>query len=153
MGNLSYAQLCFVLACMTDALDGYLARRYKCQTNLGAFLDSCADKILLFVCLALLLSQKILHTQSQFVLTFIIFLRECLILALRLYTSAQGVTLVGSNLCKLKTGMQFLCIATYLTANVQPNSSMDILSYLLLCIACILSIVTCFEYRIVKISK
>ncbi len=47
IGNYSLAFLAFVLAGVSDAIDGYLAKRWRVQSNLGAYLDPVADKVLL----------------------------------------------------------------------------------------------------------
>jgi CDP-diacylglycerol--glycerol-3-phosphate 3-phosphatidyltransferase len=81
-GNTAYAvagTVVFVIAALTDFADGYLARRWKITTTLGAFLDTVADKILVIGALLALVE---IGTTSSWV-AFIIIAREVAIMGLR----------------------------------------------------------------------
>lgn len=92
----------FALAAMTDALDGYLARRQRDVTNLGRFADPIADKILISsVLLAFVELQEI-----SAVPVIIIITREFLVTGLRTLIGTQGVVLEASLWGKLKTLFQ-----------------------------------------------
>lgn len=71
----TYAVIVFVLASLTDIVDGYIARKFKLITNLGKFLDPLADKLLSFTTLTLLSFRGRLH----FVIPLLIFIKELLI--------------------------------------------------------------------------
>ena len=89
----------FVLAAITDAVDGYLARRQRDETNLGRFADPIADKILIIsVLLAFVQLQEI-----SAVPVIIIVAREFLVTGLRTVIGTQGVVLGASLWGKLKT--------------------------------------------------
>ncbi len=89
----------FAVAAMTDAIDGYLARRRQDETNLGKFADPIADKILIIsVLLAFVQLQEI-----SAVPVIIIIAREFLVTGLRTVISTQGVVLGASLWGKLKT--------------------------------------------------
>ena len=76
----------FLLASMTDALDGYIARHYNQITDFGKFVDPLADKLL--VCAALLLF--IQRSEMNSVMVFIILAREFIITSLRIVAIGKG---------------------------------------------------------------
>lgn len=89
----------FAVAAVTDAIDGYLARRQRDETNLGKFADPIADKILVIsVLLAFVQLQEI-----SAVPVIIIIAREFLVTGLRTVIGTQGVVLGASLWGKLKT--------------------------------------------------
>ncbi|GBC76295.1 CDP-diacylglycerol--glycerol-3-phosphate 3-phosphatidyltransferase [bacterium HR07] len=93
------ALLLFALAAITDAIDGYVARRQQDETNLGKFADPIADKILIIsVLLAFVQLQEI-----SAVPVIIIIAREFLVSGLRTVIGTQGVVLGASLWGKLKT--------------------------------------------------
>ena len=102
----------FIVASLSDALDGMLARRWQCCTKVGAWLDHLADKVLvtstLFV-LCLYWPQRILV-----VLTWLIVQRELIALSARSYPVAlkveAGETFAVSILGKMKTALQCISI-------------------------------------------
>lgn len=106
------AGLVFVLASFTDYLDGYLARKRNETTNLGAFLDPVADKLLVFSALVLLSETGIIPSWS----VLLIIGRETLINGFRLIAVEKGVVIAASYLGKVKTvtqlfGLIFLLFA------------------------------------------
>ncbi len=96
------ALLLFAVAAMTDAIDGYVARRQRDETNLGKFADPIADKILILsVLVAFVQLQEI-----SAVPVIIIIAREFLVTGLRTVIGAHGVVLGASVWGKLKTFSQ-----------------------------------------------
>jgi len=94
----------FAVAAITDAVDGYLARKYEVESEVGIFLDPLADKFLTFagfVCLPFL-------DPSQFPWWAIslIVLRDVSITLLRIYTKRKNITLKTRNTAKAKTAIQ-----------------------------------------------
>lgn len=94
----------FAIAAITDAVDGYLARKYEVESEVGIFLDPLADKFLTFagfVCLPFL-------DPSQFPWWAIslIVLRDVFITLLRIYTKRKNITLKTRNTAKVKTAIQ-----------------------------------------------
>jgi len=86
---------------LTDALDGYLARRYG-STSLGALLDPVVDKIFLVAGYVPLADFQIMPTT----LVFILFIRELAVTALRSIAIEEGFSFKTSNIAKLKTTVQ-----------------------------------------------
>lgn len=113
----------FLLAAVTDWLDGFLARRLKQMTKFGAFLDPVADKLIVVTALIVLLQDyAVTHPRSSIlfaVAVVIIIGREIVISALREWMAELGsrasvaVSLVG----KLKTTLQMVAIIVLLAFN------------------------------------
>lgn len=104
----------FGLAGITDALDGYIARKYNMSTPFGAFLDPVADKLLVAVALALLIEEN-----SSLVFTLpamVILCREILISALREWMAEVGsrAKVAVSFIGKLKTTLQIIALVLLL---------------------------------------
>jgi cardiolipin synthase len=98
----------FVLASITDFLDGYLARRWNCTGRIGAMLDPIADKLLV----ALMLIYLLHRYELPLLPVALILLREIYISGLREFLGGHGVTLPVSTGGKWKTALQMLAIAT-----------------------------------------
>jgi CDP-diacylglycerol--glycerol-3-phosphate 3-phosphatidyltransferase len=96
----------FVVAAVTDFVDGFLARRWKITTTLGAFVDTTADKLLVSGALIALVA---VDRASPWIATIIVG-RELLILALRGLVAADGTVMPPSIWGKLKAGVQFIAI-------------------------------------------
>lgn len=111
----------FGIAAFTDFLDGHIARKYNLVTDLGKFLDSSADKVLVLTTLILLLDAGLL-TGGLFpsfiggLCVILILAREILISCLRMVTAAKGVVMAADKLGKLKTILQDISIVFFLLA-------------------------------------
>lgn len=98
----------FVIAAITDFLDGHLARKYNLVTNFGKLIDPLADKIL--VCSAFIYLTYV--GMCPFWVSIIIVFREFLVTGLRQLAAAQGHVIAADACGKWKTGMQLaFCIA------------------------------------------
>ena len=104
------AAFVFFLASISDALDGYLARRLKQSTAFGAFIDPVADKLMVAAALVLIVQdyQSIWITIPAFLMVG----REIFISAIREFMSSHGQrdAVAVSNLGKLKTAAQMLAL-------------------------------------------
>ena len=103
------AAVLFVIASITDLVDGKIARKYNMITNLGKFLDSLADKMLV---ISVLIALVDLNRISS-VWVCIIVLREFAVTGIRMLASAQGVVMAAKMIGKIKTVTQMIAI-TYL---------------------------------------
>ncbi len=92
----------FLLAVLTDVLDGYIARSWKMVTRLGKLLDPLADKLLVTTALIMMLAVGRL-TEWQAGMVVIIVARELAVTGLRSIASAEGHVVAASGLGKLKT--------------------------------------------------
>lgn len=109
-----WACVLFVLAAITDWLDGHLARKWNQTSKFGAFLDPVADKLLVAVSLVMLLRDREQQGQGDVmaVLVAIIIGREITISALREWLAELGqrTTVAVSSIGKVKTGFQMTSI-------------------------------------------
>lgn len=99
--------LIFIIASITDKLDGYLARSRNQITNFGKFLDPIADKILVLAAMLILVEQGNLPAW----IPIIVLTREFVVSAYRLIAVEQGGKVIAaSNWGKLKTATQMIAI-------------------------------------------
>lgn len=101
------ALVVFIVACLSDALDGHLARKHNLITNFGKFMDPLADKLL--VCSALICFISLDRIPAWVVI--VIISREFIISGFRLVASDNHVVIAASYIAKYKTTAQMiLCI-------------------------------------------
>jgi CDP-diacylglycerol--glycerol-3-phosphate 3-phosphatidyltransferase len=100
----------FILASLTDWLDGYLARRLNQMTNFGKLMDPLADKVLVASALICLIPLGALPAWA----VIVIITREFLITGLRQLAAGQGHILPADPLGKHKTAWQFITILFFL---------------------------------------
>ncbi|MDF1657985.1 MAG: CDP-diacylglycerol--glycerol-3-phosphate 3-phosphatidyltransferase [Verrucomicrobiales bacterium] len=104
------ALIVFVIAAITDFLDGYLARKHQLITNFGKLMDPLADKVLM--CAGFVLLSRLELIPAWMVV--VILSREFLVTGLRLLASAEGVVLAAEALGKYKTIMQIVTVIYFL---------------------------------------
>ncbi len=100
----------FIVAALTDLLDGKIARKYNLVTNLGKFLDPIADKILTASVLFMLIADGTIPAPWGVVIVTIIIAREFMVSALRLISASQGTVLAADIWGKAKTMVQMIAI-------------------------------------------
>lgn len=116
-----YAAIVFIIAALTDLLDGYLARKLKLTTKFGAFLDPVADKIIVCTALVLIVEHYSLYTDVLYpnlgkfitIPAMIIVAREITVSALREWMAELGkrANVAVSWIGKWKTTIQLTAIA------------------------------------------
>ena len=94
------------LAGLSDFLDGYLARNWKSETNVGKFLDPLADKVLVVAGLIMLVGLGRIHP----ILVVIIISREIFITGLRAIASSKGIIIAAEKSAKYKTTFQMIAV-------------------------------------------
>ena len=105
-----WALMVFLVASITDALDGYFARKHDQVTEQGRFLDPLADKILI---LSALISFAVLEIIPFWMVGLIIF-RDLFITGLRVVMNNKGFQMITSNIAKAKTSFQVVIIVSIL---------------------------------------
>ena len=138
-GNIAAAAI-FILASITDFLDGKIARKYNLVTNFGKFMDPLADKLL--VCSALIALVDFDKVAAWIVI--IIIAREFIISGFRLIASDNGVVIAASYWGKFKTTFQMLMVIV-LILNIQMPF-FQILGVILTYVALILTVVSLIDY-------
>ena len=132
------ATFIFILAALTDTLDGYIARKYNLITNFGKFMDPLADKLL--VCSALICFIELDLIPAWIVL--VIIAREFIISGFRLVASDAGVVIAASKWGKFKTISQMIAVILLLLRWPALDLATQFFVYLML----ILTIVSLIDY-------
>ena len=109
------ASILFVLASITDGLDGYLARKRSEITTMGMLLDPIADKIMVTSALIALVAYNPEVVKVWIVV--VIIGREFLVSGLRSIASSEGFTIQASDLGKLKTVIQIVSVVSAILAH------------------------------------
>lgn len=134
------ATIIFVIASLTDLLDGKIARKYNLVTNFGKFMDPLADKLL--VCSALICLVEMGRLEAWIVC--IIIAREFIISGFRLIASDNGIVIAASYWGKFKTTFQMIMVIV-LMLNFQ-NNIMIILGEVLIWISLALTVISLVDY-------
>ncbi|BEP29297.1 CDP-diacylglycerol--glycerol-3-phosphate 3-phosphatidyltransferase [Helicovermis profundi] len=136
------ALIIFILASITDFLDGYLARKLNLVSKLGKFMDPLADKLL--VAAALIGFVQTDQISSYFV--FIIISRELIISVFRAVAASEGVVISASIWGKIKTNTQILAIIMLLLNNAPFNGLNIRIDMITLYIATIATVISGIDY-------
>ena len=137
--NMRYvAAALFIIASLTDMLDGKIARRYNLVTNFGKFMDPLADKLL--VCSALICMIELRELPAWMVI--IIISREFIISGFRLVASDNGVVIAASYWGKFKTTFQMIGVVL-LIFNIPVLST---LTTIIVWIALALTVISLVDY-------
>jgi CDP-diacylglycerol--glycerol-3-phosphate 3-phosphatidyltransferase len=103
------AALTFFLACWSDFLDGYLARRHGITSTLGKLLDPLADKLIVMAALVMLCAMPRSPRVPAWVVVLIVG-RELAVTGLRAMATSEGIVLAAEELGKYKTIFQMLAL-------------------------------------------
>lgn len=128
----------FVVASLTDLLDGHIARKYNLVTNFGKFMDPLADKLL--VCAAMICLVETGKIPSWVVI--IIISREFIISGFRLIASDNGIVIAASYWGKFKTVFQMIMIVLM----IADIAAIQIVTQIVMWIALVLTVVSLIDY-------
>jgi len=131
----------FVVASLTDWLDGYLARRDNLVTNFGKFMDPLADKLLVGAAMICMVSLKTLPTW----IVIIIISREFIISGLRLVAADNGIVIAASWWGKIKTATQMVMIVVVIA---DLGGAFDVLEQVLIYASLVFTVISLIDYLI-----
>lgn len=130
----------FIVASLTDLLDGKIARKYNLVTNFGKFMDPLADKLL--VCSALICLVALNRISAWMVI--VIIAREFIISGFRLVASDNGVVIAASYWGKFKTTFQMVMICLM----IADLEALHLLTMVVTWVAVILTVVSLADYLV-----
>ena len=119
-----FALVLFVVAALTDFLDGYLARAWKQESKFGAMLDPIADKAMVVIALLVITGYAGMNPWILLPATVIIF-REVFVSGLREFLGATAGTLKVTSLAKWKTTAQMIAIAVLFSTGIFGHMLLD----------------------------
>lgn len=128
----------FIIASLTDLLDGKIARKYNLVTNFGKFMDPLADKLL--VCSALIALIELGQLPAWMVI--IIISREFIISGFRLVASDNGVVIAASYWGKFKTTFQMIAVILLII----NHPSLSLIADICVWIALALTVISLVDY-------
>lgn len=142
-----WALIIFVVASLTDMLDGKIARSRNLITDFGKFLDPIADKILVISAMVCMISDGYCHPLIVIVVLF----REFIVSSLRLIAASQNVVIAAGKSGKLKTMSQMLSITAVLfllSIEYAVDLSIDVvlIANVLLWITAAIALISCIDY-------
>ena len=130
----------FIIASLTDLLDGRIARKYNLVTNFGKFMDPLADKLL--VCAALICLVEMDRIPAWIVI--IIMSREFIISGFRLVAADNRVVIAANYWGKFKTTFQMVMVCLMI-ANID---ALAVLTQLVMWIAVLLTVISLIDYMV-----
>lgn len=137
-----FGSLIFVVAALTDMLDGHLARSRNLVTTFGKFLDPLADKILTSAAMILLVELGVIKGW----LVIIVIFREFAITGLRVVAASEQITIAAGTLGKIKTIFQLVSLTIILFALPLSLTWMLSLGKILFYISVIFTVLSGIEY-------
>lgn len=136
----------FIIASLTDLIDGKIARKYNLVTNFGKFMDPLADKLL--VCAAMICLVEMGRIPAWIVI--LIISREFIISGFRLVASDKGVVIAASYWGKFKTTFQMVMVCLMIANNNGiPNgirAEYQLVTDIVMWAALLLTLVSLFDY-------
>lgn len=142
--NRLIALIIFVVATITDKLDGTIAKKYNMVTNFGKFMDPMADKLLVCSALVCLCAKGELPAW----VVLVIIAREFAISGIRQIAADNNVAIAASNWGKAKTVAQMLMIIVLLTAKVFPTINLFFIPDFLIYASVALTVISLVEYMV-----
>lgn len=129
----------FIIASLTDMLDGKIARKYNLVTNFGKFMDPLADKLLVCSALIAFVDMDMIPTW----IVMIIIAREFIISGFRLVASDNGIVIAAGIWGKLKTVCQMIMIIVLIA---DFGGIFDMIGTVLIWLSLILTVISLVDY-------
>ncbi len=145
----------YVLGCLTDLIDGKIARKYGLVSDFGKFMDQIADKFITTTAMILVLFSGVTNAWAAPLILIVVVLRDILISGIRMVAANKNVVIAADIYGKVKSlfldvANMILMLYVALRVTVAQNVA-DIIRYLglaVLIVGAVLSIVSCLNYGI-----
>ena len=134
----------FIIASLTDFLDGYVARKYNLVTDFGKMIDAISDKLLTNSVLIILACNGKIST----IVAVVIVMRDIVVDSIKMVIGNQGAAVAAIGLAKVKTATLMVGIILTLFSNLPFELISLRISDFLLAIAAVLSIISAAKYYI-----
>jgi len=142
--NVSYNMLAgviFIIAALTDKLDGYYARKYDNVTRLGQFLDPLADKLLILPVMTALCYRGLLPLW----VLIVVFVREVMVSVLRVIGARRGISFPATWSGKAKMFSQIIAVSVLI---IFPASSSEIVVLVIVYLMAVMTVYSGIDYVI-----
>lgn len=136
------AGVLFIIASLTDAIDGHIARKYNLITDFGKLMDAVADKILVNAVLIILTAQGFIHP----IIPVVIILRDTFVDSIRMVASSKGKVIPAGKLGKVKTATMMVGLVLTLFYNMPFELWNLRIADFLLILATIFSVISGVQY-------
>lgn len=140
------AGVLFILASITDFLDGFIARKYNLITDFGKLLDAIADKVLVNSVLIILASQGFIHP----IIPVVIIVRDSIVNSIKMLAASKGKVVAAIKSGKIKTACLMVGISLTLFYNLPFELFNLRISDFLLFVAAVMSIISGIQYYILN---
>lgn len=140
------AGVLFMLASITDFLDGYIARKYNLVTDLGKLLDAIADKVLVNSVLIILASQGFIHP----IIPVVIIVRDSIVNSIKMIAASKGKVVAAIKSGKIKTACLMVGVSLTLFYNLPFELFNLRVADFLLFVAAVMSIISGIQYYILN---
>lgn len=138
------AGVLFIIASITDFLDGYIARKYNMVTDFGKMIDAISDKMLTNSLLVILAAQQMISP----VIAVVFIVRDITVDSIKMIVGNKGKAVAAIGIAKVKTATLMVGLVLTLFYNL-PFELIGIrVSDCLLIISCVLSVVSGFQYYV-----
>lgn len=142
--NIKYmiAGVLFILASLTDFIDGYVARKYNMVTDFGKLIDAIADKVLVNSVLIILCASGFIHP----IITVVVIVRDSIVNSIKMLAASKGEVVAAIKSGKWKTACLMVGIILTLFYNLPFELWNLKVSDFLLIIAAVLSVISGVQY-------
>lgn len=140
------AGILFIIASLTDFVDGYIARKYNLVTDFGKMMDAIADKILVNAILIILCAQGFIHP----IIPVVVILRDTVVDSIKMIAGSKGNVVAASKLGKVKTASMMVGLVLTLFYNLPFELWNLRIADFLIILAAILSVISGIQYYAVN---
>ena len=144
----------YVIGCLTDMVDGHIARKYNLISDFGKFMDQIADKFITTTAMILVMFANVTYGWLSIIMLLVVVLRDILLGGIRMVAANKNVVIAADIFGKVKslfldTANSFLLFYIAISCNLSGYFFIDVIKYAglsLMIIGVLLSILSCYNY-------